>query len=207
MTCSSSCSVRATRSTTLCSKDSRGQFPGKCWAYLGFSDDLAHQIEAGADLFLMPSLFEPCGLNQLYSLAHGTVPIVRATGGLVDTVVDTNPRLWPPAPQTVSSSPKPMPRRSAQCIDRALSLWPDRQTWRQLMTTGMKADWSWQRSAREYVGCYEEIKRTALARNIPRIRATRRARADCTVGNSLSLRPGRFRAIDDERAILLEGVG
>src|SRR5262249_9743348 len=63
---------------------------GKLWAYLGFADDLAHQIEAGADLFLMPSLFEPCGLNQLYSLAHGTVPVVRATGGLADTVVDTN---------------------------------------------------------------------------------------------------------------------
>ena len=67
------------------------RYPGKFWAYLGFSDDLAHQIEAGADLFLMPSLFEPCGLNQLYSLAHGTVPIVRATGGLADTVVDANP--------------------------------------------------------------------------------------------------------------------
>ena len=67
-----------------------GQFPGKCWAHLGFSEPLAHQIEAGADLFLMPSLFEPCGLSQLYSLAHGTVPLVRATGGLIDTVVDTN---------------------------------------------------------------------------------------------------------------------
>ncbi len=72
-------------------EDLARRYPGKCWAYLGFSDDLAHQIEAGADLFLMPSLFEPCGLNQLYSLAHGTVPIVRATGGLADTVVDTNP--------------------------------------------------------------------------------------------------------------------
>ena len=71
-------------------REPRGDLPGKFWAYLGFSDDLAHQIEAGADLFLMPSLFEPCGLNQLYSLAHGTVPIVRATGGLADTVVDAN---------------------------------------------------------------------------------------------------------------------
>ena len=68
-----------------------GRHPGKLRAFLGFSDDLAHQIEAGADLFLMPSLFEPCGLNQLYSLAHGTVPIVRATGGLADTVVDATP--------------------------------------------------------------------------------------------------------------------
>ncbi len=65
---------------------------GSFSAFLGFNDELAHQIEAGADVFLMPSLFEPCGLNQLYSLAHGTVPIVRATGGLADTVVDASPR-------------------------------------------------------------------------------------------------------------------
>ena len=65
--------------------------PASSGRYLGFADELAHQIEAGADVFLMPSLFEPCGLNQLYSLAHGTVPVVRATGGLADTVVDANP--------------------------------------------------------------------------------------------------------------------
>ena len=67
------------------------RFPGKVWAHIGFSEDLAHQIEAGADIFLMPSLFEPCGLTQLYSLAHGTLPIVRATGGLADTVIDATP--------------------------------------------------------------------------------------------------------------------
>ncbi len=143
------------------------QFPGKCWAYLGFSDDLAHQIEAGADLFLMPSLFEPCGLNQLYSLAHGTVPIVRATGGLIEPSSTQTPQPLPPAPQTASSSPSPIPSRSHNASTVPSSYWPDRQTWRQLMTTGMKADWSWQRSAREYIAMYEEIKRRALARNTP----------------------------------------
>ncbi len=91
---------------TPCSRISARRYPGKFWAYQGFSEDLAHQIEAGADLFLMPSLFEPCGLNQLYSLAHGTVPMVRATGGLADTVVDANPSRSPTVRPTASPSPK-----------------------------------------------------------------------------------------------------
>ena len=128
------------------------RFPDKCWAYLGFSDDLAHQIEAGADLFLMPSLFEPCGLNQLYSLAHGTVPIVRATGGLIDTVVDTNPESLAAGTATGFVFAEADPPALWHTIDRALSYWPDRTTWRKLMATGMTADWSWERSAREYVG-------------------------------------------------------
>jgi starch synthase len=143
------------------------QFPGKCWAYLGFSDDLAHQIEAGADLFLMPSLFEPCGLNQLYSLAHGTVPVVRATGGLVDTVVDTNPRTLADSTASGFVFADSEPAMLKHCLERALALWPDRNTWRQLMKTGMNADWSWQRSAREYVALYEAIKGKVSARNIP----------------------------------------
>ncbi len=142
-------------------------FPEKFWAFLGFSDDLAHQIEAGADLFLMPSVFEPCGLNQLYSLAHGTVPIVRATGGLLDTVVDTNPKTLAEGTANGFVFAEADPSGLEQCIARALALWPDRKTWQQLVTTGMKADWSWQRSAREYVALYEEISRRALARNIP----------------------------------------
>ena len=83
---------RASQVSRFARRTSARRHPGRFWAYLGFADELAHQIEAGADLFLMPSLFEPCGLNQLYSLAHGTVPIVRATGGLADTVVDASPR-------------------------------------------------------------------------------------------------------------------
>ncbi len=142
-------------------------FPEKFWAFLGFSDDLAHQIEAGADLFLMPSVFEPCGLNQLYSLAHGTVPIVRATGGLLDTVVDTNPKTLAEGTANGFVFAEADPSALEQCIARALALWPDRKTWQQLVITGMKADWSWQRSAREYVALYEEISRRALARNIP----------------------------------------
>jgi starch synthase len=132
--------------------------PGKFWAYLGFSDDLAHQIEAGADIFLMPSLFEPCGLNQLYSLAHGTPPVVRATGGLADTVVDATTASLANGTATGFVFHDPTPRALWETILRALALWPDRDAWSRLMKNGMRADWSWDRSAREYVRLYEEIR-------------------------------------------------
>ena len=135
--------------------------PGRFWAYLGFADDLAHQIEAGADLFLMPSLFEPCGLNQLYSLAHGTVPIVRATGGLADTVVDANPRSLADGTANGFSFIEPTPQALWQTIERALDLWHERDAWVKLMRTGMNADWSWDRSAAEYSRLYEESARRA----------------------------------------------
>jgi starch synthase len=143
------------------------RFPDRCWAHLAFSDDLAHQIEAGADLFLMPSLFEPCGLNQLYSLAHGTVPIVRATGGLIDTVVDTNPETLAAGTANGFVFAEADPPALLHTIDRALSYWSDRATWRKLMATGMSADWSWRRSAREYAALYEQIKRKTQSRTIP----------------------------------------
>ncbi len=141
--------------------------PGRFWAHLGFDDDLAHQIEAGADVFLMPSLFEPCGLNQLYSLAHGTVPIVRATGGLADTVVDANPRTLADGTANGFSFTDPTPQALWQTIERALALWPDRDAWVELMRNGMNADWSWNRSAREYTRLYEEIGRRVRSRNTP----------------------------------------
>jgi len=140
---------------------------GKFWAYLGFSDELAHQIEAGADLFLMPSLFEPCGLSQLYSLAHGTVPLVRATGGLADTVVDANPETLAAGTANGFVFTELSPQALWLTIERALALWPDRQAWLRLIRTGMSADWSWHHSAREYVGLYQEIQRRVRSRNSP----------------------------------------
>jgi starch synthase len=149
-------------------EDLARRYPGRFWAYLGFDDDLAHQIEAGADLFLMPSLFEPCGLNQLYSLAHGTVPIVRATGGLADTVVDANPRTLADGTANGFTFTEPSAEALWRTIERAIALWPDRDAWVKLMRTGMNADWSWDRSAREYVRLYDEIGRRARSRtNLP----------------------------------------
>ena len=135
------------------------RYPDKVWAHLGFSDALAHQIEAGADVFLMPSLFEPCGLTQLYSLAHGTVPVVHATGGLVDTVVDLNPRTLSDGRATGFVFDQPTAHSLWEALVRVLDAWRDRETWDKLVRAGMSADWSWGRSARKYVEVYGEIQR------------------------------------------------
>lgn len=132
---------------------------GKLRAYLGFDDDLAHQIEAGADLFLMPSLYEPCGLNQLYSLAHGTVPLVRSTGGLADTVVNTSPQTLADRSANGFVFVEPTAEALWAAIEAALATWQDRVTWECLVRNGMEADWSWNHSAGEYERLYGEILR------------------------------------------------
>lgn len=137
------------------------QHPGKLRVFLEFSMPLAHQIEAGADIFLMPSLYEPCGLNQLYSLVHGTVPLVHATGGLVDTVVDTNAATLTDGTATGFSFREPTPWALRETLERALGLWPDRHTWHRLMETGMRGDWSWDSSARAYGELYGAVRRRA----------------------------------------------
>jgi starch synthase len=131
-------------------------FPDRIGVRIGFDEALAHLIEAGADIFLMPSQFEPCGLNQMYSLRYGTVPVVRAVGGLADTVVD-----YEPGRQT-STGFVFEPYTPAALLDalrRALALYPNRPEWRNLQLTGMGQDHSWDRSAREYVKIYERVAR------------------------------------------------
>lgn len=132
--------------------------PTRLRAFLEFSDALSHQIEAGADIFLMPSLYEPCGLNQLYSQAYGTIPIVRSTGGLADTVIDAEARALAAGTATGFAFHDPTPAALRGAIDRALALWPDRPAWWRLVRAGMRADWSWDHSAREYVRLYDEIR-------------------------------------------------
>jgi starch synthase len=141
-----------------------GAHPDKLRVVLEFSDEWAHRIEAGADLFLMPSLYEPCGLNQLYSLAYGTIPVVRATGGLADTVVDATPRALADGSATGFAFLDPTPGALEVAVDRALALWADRDAWHRLVVTAMQADWSWDRSARGYLGLYEEVRRRAAER-------------------------------------------
>ena len=118
---------------------------------VGFDEKLAHLVEAGADMFLMPSRFEPCGLNQMYSMRYGTVPIVRATGGLHDTVEDFDEQT---GRGTGIRFVEYTPEALFEAIERALAVFQRPPVWRQLMLAGMRQDFSWDVPAREYVKVY-----------------------------------------------------
>ena len=122
------------------------RFPNRIGARLGFDESLAHLIEGGADLFLMPSRFEPCGLNQMYSMRYGTVPVVTGVGGLADTVVDG---------ETGFVLADYTPRALAAAVRRAIAAFGDAAAWRALQLAGMRRDFSWDRSAQEYVKIYQ----------------------------------------------------
>ncbi len=127
-------------------------WPDRVGIYVGYNNGLAHKIEAGCDMFLMPSAYEPCGLNQMYSLNYGTVPIVHKTGGLADTVLDFHEfqgdgngfSFFEFAPHVLRDT-----------IERALLTFQDKATWLTVMEQGMKQDFSWQASAVKYLELYE----------------------------------------------------
>lgn len=135
----------------------RDHAPQQVGVYRGYNESLAHQIEAGADMFLMPSKFEPCGLNQMYSLRYGTIPIVRAVGGLDDTVQNFD---------SVSGSGNGFkfgPYRADKFLERiyeALFAYSDPDTWRAIQLNGMTQDNSWENAARKYVDLYNWTIRT-----------------------------------------------
>lgn len=135
-------------------------YPGRVGVHLGYDEPLAHQVEAGADLFLMPSRFEPCGLNQLYSLRYGTPPVVHATGGLVDTVVDATPENLARGSATGFSFTPDTVSALAAALERALGLYAARSDgqWEQLMRSGMARDFGWTASADAYLALYHEQK-------------------------------------------------
>jgi starch synthase len=129
---------------------------GRFSIQIRYDEAMAHKIEAGADIFLMPSRFEPCGLNQIYSLKYGTIPVVRATGGLDDTVQEWNPR------QNSGTGFKFQPYEAQallDAIDHALSAFYDKKQWKQLMENAMAQNFSWEKPAREYAAVYEEAAR------------------------------------------------
>jgi starch synthase len=122
--------------------------------HLGFDNRLAHKIEAGADMFLMPSRYEPCGLNQIYSLRYGTVPIVRATGGLYDTVKPFDPERGEGVGFRFS---RYKANAFWDAIERAVAVFERPAMWRQLMRNAMARDFSWKSSARQYLALYEKV--------------------------------------------------
>lgn len=128
--------------------------PDKVGVRIGFDEGLAHQIEAGADFFLMPSLYEPCGLNQMYSLRYGTIPIVRAVGGLKDTVTDIGRDQLTGTGFVFTAYD---PDELMNTIQRALVVYKDKVSWTTLRRQAMSVDNSWQRSAQAYANLFQSL--------------------------------------------------
>ncbi|MEW6195037.1 MAG: glycogen synthase GlgA [Bacteroidota bacterium] len=134
--------------------------PQKVSVYIGFNNELSHSIEAGADIFLMPSLFEPCGLNQIYSLKYGTVPIVRKTGGLADTVYDWDESLAPGQETGTGFSFKDYSGSALLLsVERAINYFQQKDVWEKIQYNGMSKDYSWKLSAEKYVELYKNALR------------------------------------------------
>jgi starch synthase len=132
------------------------EHPEKVAARLTFSGELAHRIEGGADMFLMPSRYEPCGLNQMYSLRYGTVPIVRETGGLADTIVNASDQTLAHGTANGFSFHEDNLQALDETLQRAYDAYRRPDVWSRLIQTGMRQDWSWTRSASQYVRLYEQ---------------------------------------------------
>ena len=129
-------------------------FPGRAGFYRGFNNQLAHWIEAGSDMFLMPSRYEPCGLNQMYSLKYGTVPIVRETGGLADSVEQIDPAT---ASGTGVLFRDFDDNGLAWALNTALDLYPNKPLWKKIMQNGMRKNFSWDEQGAEYVSLYRKL--------------------------------------------------
>jgi starch synthase len=131
------------------------RYPDRMRMLLQYDEKLAKRIYAGCDMFLMPSHYEPCGLSQMIALRYGTVPIVRKTGGLADTVVDYHPRT---GRGTGFVFDEYTSGALIRCLDRAIAVYTDVDAWQRLMQAGMKQDFSWQQSAKEYEAIYRKAK-------------------------------------------------
>ena len=131
--------------------------PGRMGVRLEFNDELAHQIEAGSDCLLMPSRYEPCGLSQLYSMRYGTIPIVRATGGLRDTV---RPYQAETGEGTGFVFQEPTAEALLQAVRAALTTYANRTAWQQLIRHAMAQDFSWEQSAKQYLALYDQVLNT-----------------------------------------------
>ncbi len=142
--------------------------PGQLGVRIGYDDELSHLIKSGSDIFFMPSRFEPCGLNQFYSMRFGTVPVVRETGGLADSVVNATDAKIASGEATGFTFKTYSAKEFFASLQRAMTMFRDRpDLWRKLMLNGMSQDWSWNRSAK----AYEELFRQLIARKPARLEA------------------------------------
>ena len=132
------------------------RYPGEIAVRIGFDEGLAHRIEAGADCFVMPSRFEPCGLNQMYSLRYGTPPIVRATGGLADTVVDVSDETLADKTANGFVLDSDTPHALWVAMTRVVEAWQDRRLWQRIQQNGMRRDFSWKHAANDYLNLYRD---------------------------------------------------
>jgi len=132
-------------------------FPGTVDVVIGFDEGLAHLVQAAADIMLVPSRYEPCGLTQLYAQRYGAIPVVRATGGLADTVVDATPEAIRAGRATGFSFGPCEAAALVHAVERALDARGDAGLWNDLVRTAMRQDWSWDSSAREYVRLFEQV--------------------------------------------------
>lgn len=137
-------------------RDLAHRFPGKVAVQFGYNENLSHRIEAGCDFFLMPSRFEPCGLNQMYSLRYGTIPIVRATGGLDDSVIDYSQNA--DAANGVKFY-EYSSRALAKAIRKALAIYGQPELLRHFQRNGMNADFSWDKTVGEYLKVYAQARK------------------------------------------------
>ncbi|MBX3468330.1 MAG: glycogen synthase GlgA [Planctomycetes bacterium] len=162
--------------------DLAARYPRQLAAYVGYSEELAHRMTAGADMFCMPSRFEPCGLNQIYSLRYGTVPIVRRTGGLADTVVDASAEAVASDAATGFQFEQATSHALLEALRRALRTYgQDAKTWRQLVAAGMRQDFSWERGARAYQALYRQaLQPPAQPEPAPRSRPSARVRREAS---------------------------
>ncbi len=154
---SSRCSAAATPVSKGRSPTRRSAIPGRVASHVGYAEDLAHLIQAGADAILVPSRFEPCGLTQLCALRYGALPVVAHVGGLADTVVDGNDVAIAAGVATGFQFAPVNGEQLAFAIDRALALWKKPVLWRRLQARAMTTDVGWRQPAKRYANLYREL--------------------------------------------------
>jgi len=146
------------RQDTEALQNATAAWPGRMAARFAYDETLAHRIQAGADILLMPSRFEPCGLSQLYALRYGTIPVTSLTGGLIDTIVDTNEFSLQNHTATGFHFSIDTPGDFVATVLRAITLHrEDKPCWRQLMRTAMKQEFSWTNAAGQYSRIYQDL--------------------------------------------------